>query len=250
MNKKEILNSIFYPRKSFIPQDDNDLLIKMSDEVSIGARLFLKNDKCSNIIFFHGNAELAQEYGPIARMFNEANLNFIVVDYRGYGLSEGFPSKENLHQDAVEAFDYLVSYLRSKNYNGQIIAMGRSLGSASICEIISKRIKFLDKCIIESGFGTEYPLLKLLNIDPESIDYTPADGFGNLGKLKDYKKPIYFIHADRDHIIPISEAEMMLKSCASNEKDLLVVNGADHNNIISIMGREYFNKINIFINEQ
>ena len=99
--------------------------------------------------------------------------------------------------------------------------MGRSLGSASVCEIISKRIESLDKCIIESGFGTEYPLLDLLNIDPEIIGYSKSDGFENLSKIKKYKKPIYFIHASMDHIIPLSEAELMLELCESNKKYLL-----------------------------
>ena len=52
-----------------------------------------------------------------------------------------------------------------------------------------------------------------------------------------------------DHIIPLSEAELMLELCESNKKDLLVVEGADHNNIISMIGREYFDKIKVFIDE-
>ena len=249
MNKKEILNNIFYPRRSLMKQDENDLLIKVDEQIHIGTRLFLKDIKYPNIIFFHGNAELAQEYGMVAEMFNNVGLNFIVADYRGYGLSKGKPDKDNLHHDSIKIFDYLISYLRDGDYNGEIVVMGRSLGSASVCEIISKRIEFLDKCIIESGFGTEYPLLDLLNIDPEIIGYSKSDGFENLSKIKKYKKPIYFIHASMDHIIPLSEAELMLELCESNKKYLLVVEGADHNNIISIIGREYFDKIKVFIDE-
>ena len=128
--------------------------------------------------------------------------------------------------------------------------MGRSLGSASACEIISKRVDKIDKCIIESGFATEYPLLALMNIDPKSVNYNLDDGFGNLGKLKKYKKPIYFIHADMDHIIPLSEAELMLSESISKDKDLFVVNGADHNNIIMIIRDVYFQKIKDFIDSK
>ena len=249
MNKKDIINAIFYPRKSLKKQDSDDLLIEVAEGIKVGARLFLDNNLNPNIIYFHGNAELAQEYTSIAQMFNDFGLNLIVADYRGYGLSEGVPDKKNLHADSIKIFDYLLSYLNNNKYNNRLIVMGRSLGSASVCEIISKRIDFIDKCIIESGFATEYPLLKLMNINPENIDYSPLDGFGNLSKLKEYKKPIFFIHADMDYIIPISEAELMLESCGSANKDLLVAKGADHNNIIMVIQDIYFKKIKDFINE-
>jgi len=140
-----------------------------------------------------------------------------------------------------------LSYLKDNNYNGSMIVMGRSLGSASACEIISKREADIDKCIIESGFGTEYPLLRLMNIDKDEINYSLLDGFRNLEKIKKYEKPIYFIHADMDHIIPISEAKLMMKESISKDKDLFIVNGADHNNIIMIAKDLYFQKIKAFI---
>ena len=125
--------------------------------------------------------------------------------------------------------------------------MGRSLGSASACEIISKREEFIDKCIIESGFATEYPLLELLNINPDSISYKPEDGFNNLEKISSYTKPLYIIHADLDEIIPLSQAELLFMSCKSKIKDLFIVNGANHNNVIYMARQNYFSKIKSFI---
>ena len=250
MNKIELINSIFYPRKSFIPRDKDDILIPVEDEINVGVRLFLSNKLFPTILYFHGNAELAQEYASVAKMYNKYNMNFIVADYRGYGLSDGSPSRDNLHLDAIEIFDYILSYLKDNDYKEKIIIMGRSLGSASACEIISKRDTSVDKCIIESGFATEYPLLKLMNIEPDSVDYSLDDGFQNLSKLRAYKKPIYFIHADMDHIIPISEAELMVKEVGSNEKELLIVNGANHNNIIMTMNDRYFQNIKFFIDKK
>ena len=136
MNKAQIINSIFYPRQSNIPKDEKDHLIDTPDGEIIGARFFLKDKKLPTIIFFHGNAELAQEYDDIANYYNRFNLNFIVVDYRGYGLSDGNPTKDNLHKDSREIFKYIKKYLKENKYTGKIIVMGRSLGSASACEII------------------------------------------------------------------------------------------------------------------
>ena len=88
----------------------------------------------------------------------------------------------------------------------------------------------------------------LKNIESDKIGYSLVDGFQNLEKLKKYKKPIYFIHADKDHIIPLFEAELMMKESASKDKELLVINGADHNNIIMMINDVYFEKIKNFIN--
>ena len=249
MNKNEIINAIFYPRKSFIEQDENDLLIEVEKGIKVAARLFLKNNSNVNILYFHGNAELSQEYDSIAKIYNQYDMNLVVADYRGYGLSDGIPDKENLHCDAVKIFDYICKYLHNKFYTGKLIVMGRSLGSASACEIISKREKDIGGCIIESGFATEYPLLELMNIDAENIQYSLPDGFQNLKKIKGYKKSICFIHADLDEIIPFSEAELMIKESPSIKKKLFVADGAGHNNIIMVMGTDYFKNIKEFIDE-
>ena len=247
MNKDQIINSIFFPRKSNIPKDSNDQLIDTDDGNQVGVRYFLKSKNLPNIIFFHGNAELAQEYNDIATFYNQHDMNFIVCDYRGYGLSTGSPTKENLLSDSIKVFNHINLFLKTNQYSKKIIVMGRSLGSASVCEIISKCEESIDACIIESGFATEYPLLQLLQIMPESIDFKIEDGFMNLTKIKTFKKPLFIIHADLDDIIPFSQAEIMLIESTSANKDLFKVSGANHNNIIMISREEYFKKIKAFI---
>lgn len=247
MNKKYIIDSIFFPRKSYIKKDEKDILVTVSEGVEIGVRRFLINKNSPTIIYFHGNAELAQEYDSIARFYNDFGMNFIVSDYRGYGLSNGRPDMYNVQSDSIRIFDYIVFALDNDDFNGEIIVMGRSLGSVSVCEIISKRVDKVDKCIIESGFATEFPILELMNIKAKDISYSLSDGFENLSKLKKYKKPIYFIHSDMDHIIPISEANLMLKECSSTNKELFVVKNANHNNIINVIGDTYFKKIKKFV---
>ena len=125
--------------------------------------------------------------------------------------------------------------------------MGRSLGSASACHIISNQIDNLDGCILESGFATEHCLLALMGLNDQSIDYKSKDGFENLKKIQKYKKPLYIIHADLDDIVPFSQAEVFLLECPSKSKDLFKVSGANHNNIISIARDDYFLNIKKFI---
>tara|TARA_Y100001970_G_scaffold281918_1_gene393695 strand:+ start:158 stop:910 length:753 start_codon:yes stop_codon:yes gene_type:complete len=248
MDKNSLLNSVFFPRPSFIPKNEKDHLVSVEDEIKVGVRFFLKDKKYPNIIFFHGNAELAQEYDNIGKLYNQYNCNFIVSDYRGYGLSDGKPTKDNLHLDANIIFSYVKSMINNNNYSGKTIVMGRSLGSASACEIISTYANNIDGCIIESGFATEKPILEMFNINPSEIDFQENDGFGNLKKLRFYSKPLLIIHAEKDHIIPINEAEFMHKESTSNKKELWVIPNANHNDIMMHTKENYFIKIRNFIN--
>ena len=246
-DKNSIINSIFFPRKSGIQKDQNDHLVSVENDIEVGVRFFLKDASFDNIVFFHGNAELAQEYGDIAKIYSQYNCNFIVADYRGYGLSCGTPTKENLLTDAVKVFAYIKSHLESLSYDGKTLVMGRSLGSASAWEIVSKSENSIDGCIIESGFATEYDLLDLMGVSPESIDFSLEDGFGNLGKIKKYEKPLLIIHADLDHIIPLKQGQLAHDSALSENKKIFIVENADHNNIIYQIKEEYFKLIRSFI---
>ena len=247
MNKEQIINSIFYPRGSHIPKDEKDHLVDTSDGEKVGIRFFLQNKNFPTILFFHGNAELAQEYDDIATYYNRFDLNFIISDYRGYGLSTGTPNIKNLHTDAKATFLYVQEYLANNQYINKIYIMGRSLGSASAFEIVNNFSDSIKGCIIESGFVTEYSLLNLLSINPDDINFSLDDGFMNLEKLKKYKGDLLIIHSDLDDIIPFSQAELMLLESPSNNKEIYRVNGANHNNIIIIAREEYFKKIKSFI---
>ena len=221
MNDREILlNSIFFPRSSYKGKDEKDHLIEVENDIHVATRFFLKDKNYPTILFFHGNAELSHEYDDIACYYHEHQLNFIVADYRGYGLSSGSSTKDNLHSDSNRVFLYIKSFLDANGYNQKRIIMGRSLGSASTCEIISNHESDIDGCVIESGFATEIPLLRILDLEADDVDYNPAHGFDNLRKLTNYRGPLLVIHAQMDDIIPLEEAMLMHRDSLSKNKDI------------------------------
>lgn len=62
----------------------------------------------------------------VSGFYHKLNINILLVEYRGYGLSEGSPSEHGLYLDAQAAFDYIVQ--RNDIDRTQIILFGRSLG--------------------------------------------------------------------------------------------------------------------------
>ena len=247
MNKKDIINSIFFPRKSYIQKEERDHLVQVSEDVDVGVSFFIKDTSFDNILFFHGNAELAQEYDGIASFYHSVNCNLIVADYRGYGLSSGHSDKASLLNDSIKLFDYVDDYLKDVCDSKKLIVMGRSLGSASIWEICNKRQSSVDGCIIESGFATEEFFFKLFSMPSDDVNFELSDGFENLVKIKNYAKPLLIIHAEKDHIVPLEQAKLAFEACSSKDKKIVVVENANHNNIIHCIGDKYFQYIRRFI---
>lgn len=60
-------------------------------------------------------------------LYHNLHCNILLVEYRGYGLSEGAPSEEGLYLDARASLDYLLT--RNDINHSEIIVFGRSLGS-------------------------------------------------------------------------------------------------------------------------
>ena len=243
-----ILNSfLFHPRKAAESLGENDMLIPVNENSKVGVRLHLVNPKAPNILFFHGNGEIAPEYDDIASVYNQREINFIIADFRGYGFSTGTPSAENTQSDAHIILDFLLKHLEEKNYSEPPILMGRSLGSVSVLELSQRYPGDFAGLIIESGFADEKPLFKLIGITAEQAGFSKEDGFLNGEKIKKYAGPLLVIHAEEDHIVPFSQGELLYNLCPSENKKLLPVPNANHNNILGVSFQKYFEEVTHFI---
>ena len=243
-----IINSLlFHPRKSYQEMDENDIHINIDDSVQVGARFHLISKSFPTLLFFHGNGEIATEYDDISQIYNKKNINFIIADFRGYGFSSGVPNVENTQSDSHIVLDYVLKHLKEKNYAGSLILMGRSLGSVSVLELAKRYPKDFSGLIIESGFADEEPLFALIGTSAEQEGFKKEDGFLNGEKIKEYMGPLLIIHAEQDHIIPFSLGKLLYDFCPSKQKTMLPIQNANHNNILGVGFKEYFEAIERFI---
>lgn len=246
----EILKLIFHPMSmphNKPPGGCVDYDVPVGANVTIGIRWHLPAaDDGSNIIFFHGNGEVVSDYDEIGPFYTEQGLGFIVADFRGYGWSGGEPTVTSMVKDSHEIFDFVKKKLAEMGRTGNLFVMGRSLGSAPALELAAFRHRELTGVIIESGFANTCPLLSSLGVDVESLGINEENGFGNLLKIKALTKPVLILHAQNDQIIPINEAAELHAQCASPGKELQMIPGAGHNNILQVTGRMYYEVINRF----
>jgi fermentation-respiration switch protein FrsA (DUF1100 family) len=251
LDRPEVLTTLFHPRREWTEPDESlpahDVMIPVEPDVMVGARFHIKGKPFPNILFFHGNGEIVADYDELGPLYNRMDINFMPVDYRGYGRSSGTPTVSAMMKDCHVIFGYVDQWLNGNDYTGSLIIMGRSLGSASALELADSHSEKIAALIIESGFAYAGPLLRLMGVDPDRLGYSEEKGFGNLGKIKRFEKPTLIIHAEWDHIIPFSDGEALYDASPTPDKMLLKIPNANHNDIFSRGLTEYLNAVKILV---
>jgi len=235
LDRPDVSMFLFHPRKSAPSAEKRDnfqeIRLPVAEGIAVGARFHMTDTGGATLLFFHGNGEIVADYDDIAPLFNRFGINFWVVDYRGYGISDGNPTVSAMMADCHRVFDFTEKWKAEKGFSGPMIVMGRSLGSASALELAASHPDRIDGLIIESGFAWAGPLLRRLGVDPERIGFDESAGFANVDKIKRFDKPTAIIHAEFDHIIPFSDGKALYDASPADEKTLVTIFGANHNDI-------------------
>ncbi len=241
--------ALFYPRQDFTapPVGAQDHGIEVEAGVVLGGRFFLAADPAAvNLLFFHGNGEVVGDYDDVGPQYNAQGINLLAVDYRGYGHSTGSPTVTAMLQDAHRILSWVLAWLAKEGCTGHLVVMGRSLGSVSAIELAATE-EAVAGLIVESGIAQTLPLLRTLGLDVQALGIEEADGFGNLEKIARVQKPTYILHAQHDQIIPLIQAEELQSVCGARSKEFQMIPGADHNNILALTGKLYFQAIKQFL---
>jgi hypothetical protein len=174
------------------------------------------------LLFFHGNAGNISHRGESLAIFHRLGLNVLIIDYRGYGRSEGRPSEEGLHTDAVASWRFV---RETKGFAAdRVVLFGRSLGGA-VAARLATEVKPA-ALILESSFSSardvaaeHFPLLSKLIV----LRYN----FDTVGRVKGSNSPLLVIHSEDDEMIPFHLGERIY-AAASEPKQLLRLRGG-HN---------------------
>jgi uncharacterized protein len=246
-DKPEICRALFYPRRETAGPPGvgcERITIPVEDGVAVGGWFHRARHDSPTLLFFHGNGEIAVDYDDIGGMYRGMGINFLPVDYRGYGLSTGSPTVTAVMRDSHAVFEYVADWLSGRGFTGPLVVMGRSLGSAPALDVAFRHAELISGLIIESGFARILPLLGLLGIHDREL--TEASGPQNLEKIHEVRKPTLIIHAEFDHIIPFAEGKDLYEASGAAAKKLLKIPGANHNNLFFQGMKQYLDAIKIF----
>ncbi len=247
----ELRALIFYPRRAMdaCPPYASDSLVRVADDIVISCRFYSGDSANPWILYFHGNGEISSDYDDIAPFYLQKNLNVVVADYRGYGLSSGTPTLMDLLKDCHPIFSSVRKELFQRGYTGKLWLMGRSLGSLSALELASSSPDGIKGLILESGFASIVSILRHLFIpllpDDEGLaERIEKEALAQAGRIF---LPALVIHGDRDTLVPFQEARKLYDALGSSQKQLLVIPDADHNSIIFSDPGLYFGAISEFV---
>lgn len=220
---------IFFPQKlesnykfSF-DQKFEELNIKTSDDKLLNTILF-KADSSKGVIFYlHGNGGSLSSWGDVAKTYTDLHYDVFMLDYRGYGKSEGsIDGQTQFFQDIQTAYNKL----KSKYAEDKIIVLGYSIGTGLAAKIASTNNPTL--LILQAPYYSltdmmrhTYPIIPtfILKYKFETNDY-----------IKNCKMPIVIFHGNKDEVIYYGSS-LKLKEEFKKHDTLITLNGQGHNGI-------------------
>ena len=89
------------------------------------------------VVFFHGNAEVIDQWVNLATGYHQLGCSVLLPEYRGYGQAGGSPSRPAVRDDMLRFYDILAA--RPDVDADRIVLHGRSLGGAIATELAEQR---------------------------------------------------------------------------------------------------------------
>ncbi len=199
------------------------------------------------LVHFHGNGETVADYIPwMSEALTELGLNSLFVEYRAYGASTGKAQLSAMLGDgeAVLAAAGLAPE--------RVIAFGRSIGSLYAIELVH-RLPTIAGLVIESGIAA--PSERFLaranlsgtGLTAAAVEAAARETFDHQKKLSGYTNPLLILHTENDGLIDMSHAERNYRWCGSAQKQLLRFPLGNHNSILGMNRREYFQALKEFV---
>lgn len=240
---------LFYPnlpgRELKASPDDTGLAyesvnITTSDNIVLHGWFVPARRERGTLLFFHGNAGNISHRLDSIRIFHNLGLSVLIIDYRGYGRSEGRISEEGTYRDAEAAWQYLTGIRKIEPES--IILFGRSLGGAIAANLAAKTKPAA--LILESVFSSVpdmaarlYPVFPVRLLSRFNYDTRKA-----LGSVT---CPVLIIHSPDDEIIPLENGKILYEA-AHDPKSFLEIRGS-HNEGFLTSGSKYVDGLDNFI---
>ncbi|MDR3561086.1 MAG: alpha/beta fold hydrolase [Negativicutes bacterium] len=201
--------------------------LRMQDGTMLSGWL-VKNsgaDQHKLVIYYGGNGDELSRMVDSAKRFGDWSV--ALINYRGYGLSEGSPSEKHLCSDALEVYDYFSQ--RQDVDNSRIMLMGRSLGTGVAAYVAANRSPVA--VVLVSPYDSmvsvaqkHYPLVP--------VDWLLKHRFESAREAPAIKVPLLMVATPDDDVVPY-ELSKRLARMWGGPVTIQEIKGATHNSIYS-----------------
>ena len=237
---------IFFPGKRIVDTPGSiglhyeDVYLVTEDDVRVHGWYVPHVDEKATVLFFHGNAGNISHRLDSISIFHDLGLSVFIIDYRGYGRSEGRPSEKGTYRDAMAAWNYLVDERRLRP--DEIILFGRSLGGGGAAGLAARVSPAA--VILESTFTS------IKELGKHYYPYLPVSWIARVRypvdeDISSFNCPVLVIHSEQDDVVPFRHGQRLFAT-AREPKMFLPISG-DHNTGFLLSGDVYVEGMKRFI---
>lgn len=231
---------VFQPPEPQGLLDPEDIVLLTTEHGNRIPAVWCYRDAPQTILMSHGNAEDLRRVVSWVRevMLPRVRANVLVYEYSGYSEQNVMPSEEFVYTDCEAALKYLTDGLKVPLT--RIVLFGRSLGSGPSCFLAEKYPQVM-------GLILQTPITSVLRVLIDFRFTLPGDMFPNVDRMPQIRCPLLLLHGSRDELVPASHPEELLQLCSNQNKLLMYVEGAGHNNLEVVAGSPLFQVIQGFL---
>ena len=194
------------------------------------------------VLLLHGNAGDISHRTPLALGLIREGFSVLLLEYRGYGGSEGSPSEQGLHLDALAAHDFLLSRVGGSD---KIVVFGRSMGGAVGAALAVARPT--GGMILESAFTSLVAMAREVYPFVPGLLFRRLRGrFDTIARVQEASVPVLVVHGSQDEVVPFRMGEDLYRA-AGAWGEWMEVPGAGHNDVFRVGGTAYFRALGDFI---
>jgi pimeloyl-ACP methyl ester carboxylesterase len=210
---------IYFPQPGVLYTTEKPVEIPSGDITLRG--WVLNEGREEAIIYFGGNAERPEYSIPDFKDVFE-NQTVYLVNYRGYGESDGRPTEEGLYADALAIYDHVSAR------HDRVAVIGRSLGTGVATYLASQR--GVDRLVLIEPFSS------MVNVAQAAYPIFPVrlmmkDRYDSAGRAGSITAQTLIIFAGRDEIIPRRSTEILISEFDQDILEVVEIEGATHNGI-------------------
>jgi len=151
------------------------------------------------VVFAHGNGELIDDWQDAMEELRARGVSVLLVEFPGYGFSEGRPSRTSLRETFDAAYEWLVG--DASVDASRIVAYGRSVGGGPAADLAMDRP--VAALVLQSTFTSTVAMARAMFLP----GFLVRDRFDNRRVVTDFPGPVLLMHGIHDDVIPFTHAE-------------------------------------------
>jgi pimeloyl-ACP methyl ester carboxylesterase len=201
-------------------QDFEELNIPSFDAKKLNGLLFKTPNPKGLVFYLHGNAGSLDTWGSIAKNYTNLGYDIFILDYRGFGKSEGeIENQDQVYQDLTFAYNKLIT----KYDKNKVIIIGYSIGTGLATYLAS--IENPKKLILQAPY---YNFIEFSSGRARFVpDFLKKFKFETDKYIVKVKSPIYIFHGNKDQVISYDNSIRLQKLLKSTDK-VFILEDQDH----------------------